>query len=507
MSGMKRAAGGSVKKSTRVRSVLVAVSVPLMFLVSLVAWGFSSPVGSSPDDDYHMASIWCAGGIDELCQAADSETSRIVPDVLLNSSGCYAFRPDASAGCKVSPIEDMSTSDRGNFDGSYPPVFYATMNVFAGYDIESSVLFMRTFNALLFVGLISALFFCLPMNRRGPLLWGSLTTAVPLGMFIVPSVNPSSWAVLSAATLWVSLVGYFTSVRRSDRIVLGAIAVLVTIMGAGARSDSAVYSGVAVVVAIILTFERTARYLKLAILPAVLVVLAVAFFLGSGQSSIVAPGGADSKSAPGGKLGLALANIVELPGLWTGSIGTTGLGWLDTAMPAVVWVSTLAVFFAVAFWGIHKLPARKGIAIGIIFASLIVIPMYILVNDNAMVGTGVQPRYIYPLMIILAGLALFGLNRDDLKLSGPQLAVIPIVLTVANSVALHKNIRRYVTGIDVSGPNLDTGIEWWWAIPLSPMTVWAVGSLTFALAMIGVYRYARSAALCTVAATPTAIGI
>lgn len=492
-----------MKKSARGRSVAVAVLVPLMFLVSLVAWGFASPVGAGPDDDYHLASIWCAGGLDRLCQEGENAGERHVPALLVDSSNCFAFQPEASASCPVPPISETINTNRGNFDGSYPPVFYSTMNVFAGTDVATSVLIMRAFNALLFVGLLSALFFILPVNRRGPLLWGMLVSAVPLGMFIVPSVNPSSWAVLSAASLWIALVGYFSATRRNHRIALGTAALLATVMGAGARSDSAVYAGIAVMVSLILTFRPTRHYLYLAILPVALVVLAVVFFFASGQSSIVAPADTETESTPAGKLGLALANIVELPALWAGALGTTGLGWLDTAMPAIVWVSTLAVFFAVGFWGMQKVEGRKLMSIAIVCASLVVIPMYILVNDNVMVGSGVQPRYIYPLMIMLAGLALVGLKRDDLKLSRLQMAVILIVLAVANSVALHRNLRRYVTGVDVSGPNLNSGVEWWWAIPVTPMAVWAMGSLAFALAMVGVYRYARAAAArAEVTATP-----
>ncbi|MHA6667351.1 DUF2142 domain-containing protein [Homoserinimonas sp. A447] len=488
---MRRARSWWASGNTRFRRIIVAALVPAMFLTAFVAWAFSSPVGSSPDDEYHMASIWCAGGLDDLCLAGDTESERRVPAVLLRSSGCYAFDSTASASCHRQPIEEMINSDRGNFVGSYPPVFYSTMNIFASSDVELSVLLMRTFNALVFVGLVSALFFMLPGSRRGPLLWGSVATLVPLGMFIIPSVNPSSWAVLSGTTLWVSLVAYFLAPTLQSRVIFGAIALLVTVMGAGARSDSAVYSGIAIVVSVVLTFERTKRYLKLAIMPALLTLVALAFFFVSGQSSVIDPGTSGTKSTPAATLGLAWANLTQLPALWTGAMGTTGLGWLDTAMPATVWASTVAVFFGLAFWGVQKMDARKAIVTGIVFASLVIIPLYILVKDGVMVGNGVQPRYIYPLLIMIAGLALLGLRRNDLQLSRVQLSAVTIMLTVANSLALHTNIRRYVTGTDVPGPNLDADVEWWWGMPVSPMAVWFIGSVAFGLAMFGVYRYVR----------------
>jgi hypothetical protein len=487
-----------LKKNGKVRVALVAAIIPIMLFIALASWAFASPVGAGPDDDYHMASIWCAGGTSNLCEEGHRATERKVPYELLSASGCFAFKPTVSASCPPAPITDLRNTSRGNFDGSYPPVFYATMSLFAGPDIPVSILLMRVFNALLFTGAITALFFLLPRGRRGPLIWGVVITLVPLGMFIVPSVNPSSWAVLSSATLWIALLAYFKAETLPRRVATGALAVLFTVMGAGARSDAAVYAGVAIVLAVTLSFERSKRYATLAILPALLVVLAVMFFFASGQSSIVDPGSADTASPSTTPGRLALANLVLLPGLFSGALGTTGLGWLDTAMPASVWVPTLAVFFSVAFWGLQKLSRRKSLALALAFVCLVMIPLYILVKDGVMVGAGVQPRYIYPLVIIFAAVALVKFRRDDLGLGRLQLGVVAILLTIANSVAMHTNMRRYITGTDAEAPNLDKNIEWWWQMPVTPMAVWIVGSAAFGIAMLGIYLYARKAGAASV---------
>ena len=36
--------------------------LPLAFFVTCAGWALASPVGAAPDDDYHLASIWCAQG-------------------------------------------------------------------------------------------------------------------------------------------------------------------------------------------------------------------------------------------------------------------------------------------------------------------------------------------------------------------------------------------------------------------------------------------------------------
>ena len=48
-------------------------------------------------------------------------------------------------------------------------------------------------------------------------------------------------------------------------------------------------------------------------------------------------------------------------------------------------------------------------------------------------------------------------------------------------MALHLNIRRYVTGVDVTAVNLDVGAEWWWDGPVGPSAVWLLGSLAYTL--------------------------
>jgi hypothetical protein len=91
----------------------------------------------------------------------------------------------------------------------------------------------------------------------------------------------------------------------------------------------------------------------------------------------------------------------------------------------------------------------------------------------------VQPRYIYPLILLFVGVCLWGLNRIGLGLSGLQLVIIVGALWFANHVALYTNLRRYVTGDNAKGLNLDAGAAWWWSLPFGPIWVWAIGSLAF----------------------------
>lgn len=479
-----------MSRGRAMKKILLSAFIPILLLMSLASWGLASPVGSSPDDNYHMASIWCGQGVrDGLCELGEAPGQRKVSQYLNESANCYAFQPSVSAACAAGIPDVLVNTDRGNFSGVYPPVYYGFMSIFAGEDIATAIIAMRIANAFLFVGVGSLLFFLIPRARRTPLVWGGLGSLVPLGMFLVPSVNPSSWAILSAATLWVALLGYFEATSTAKRVSLAGVVVISLVMGAGARSDAAVYGLLAMFVAVVLSWKRTKRFALLCLLPAALVVAAIVLFMASGQSSIVTPDAITEGATRAEVISLTFSNLLLLPQLWAGALGLWGLGWLDTAMPGLVWVSTLAVFAGMVFWGLNTMGKRKGLALSMIFGSLIIIPMYILVNDRVLVGSGVQPRYILPLMVILIGVALFQAKPAAVRLSPVQLLTMASMLSVANAVALHINIQRYVTGIEDVGVNLNRDIQWWWELPFSPMAVWIVGSVAFGATLFGAAYY------------------
>ncbi|NLB48084.1 MAG: DUF2142 domain-containing protein [Microbacteriaceae bacterium] len=264
----------------------------------------------------------------------------------------------------------------------------------------------------------------------------------------------------------------------------------------------------AALAASILTYGRVSAWLKLTILPAVIIVLGAFFFLTAGQSTGIATVGATaSTSAPassvadsaaagseasgaaaGGISGL-LANLMDLPWLWTGGAGTWGLGWLDTPLPVSVWVLMIGVLIAMVFWGLQASGTRKSIVLVLALIALAVLPLYILWGKNLRVGEWVQPRYLLPLLLIFVGVALYGFAKDHLGISRLQAAVVFAAVAVSNSLALHNNMRRYISGLGDAGFNLNTNIEWWWNMPISPMLVWMGGSAAFALMLVGLWLW------------------
>lgn len=472
------------------RVLLLAVATPLLALIAFMSWGLSSPVGSSPDDDFHLASIWCGHGETEACQTTGVEGERMVYRDLAADSTCFAFNPDASAACHGADFGknpgDLASSTRNNASGLYPPLYYFTMSLFTSPDVETSVLVMKLVNSILFIATVGVLFWLLPAHRRPTLLWTFVVTLVPLGMFVVPSTNPSGWAVLAAGTLWISLLGFMEAAGRR-KVALGGMALLATVIGAGARADAALYGMLAIALVLLITFTNTRSFWKNAAFAVALVVISAAFYLGSHQGSAISSGlvadpGTDTPRV--NPLLLAMGNLINVPALWTGALGSGPLGWLDTAMPASVGVAVVASFCGAVFLGMRVRVPRKGFALLTILLALFVVPTVLLVQSQSLVGANFQPRYILPLLVMLAGFLLLQGAVTRIDASSAQRLIVVIAIALANAVALFTNIRRYVTGLDVSSLDLDRGAEWWWQLPIGPTFTWIAGSVAFALLLV-----------------------
>src|SRR5262245_53254713 len=75
----------------------------LAVLLALGCWALASPVGASPDEDFHLGSIWCAQGIEAgRCEQGPTAQSRLVPADVARAT-CYAFKPETSAACQTNP--------------------------------------------------------------------------------------------------------------------------------------------------------------------------------------------------------------------------------------------------------------------------------------------------------------------------------------------------------------------------------------------------------------------
>jgi hypothetical protein len=181
-----------------------------------------------------------------------------------------------------------------------------------------------------------------------------------------------------------------------------------------------------------------------------------------------------------------IRTLLNIPQLWVGNFGTQALGWGDTEMPAVVWFTTLVLYAAVAFWGLSR-PRDLRVTAAIVLAgiALVMVPSWVIVQNGVEVGVLVQPRYVLPLQVLLIGLLMLGAGDPRTTMSRVQRWVVVIGLAGANATALYTTMRRYLTGTDYRGFDLNGGIEWWWrSMPVPPGVFWFLGSASFAAVLV-----------------------
>lgn len=473
------------------KKLIYFFGIILSFVVALSAWGLSSPVGSSPDDDFHLASIWCSSVDTNHCKEGLKANSRNVSTQLLDAS-CYAYLSENSASCQkerqVFEQSSLIDSNRGNFRGLYPPAFYSTMHIFAGEDVQSSTLKMRLFSSLLFVFMGTVLFALIGTRQRKYLFLSLLITLVPLGMFLIPSTNPSGWALMGITFAMVGLVNYFQAEPGLRKNLLGSFFLLSSLIAAGARGDAGAYlillSGV-----IGLVFWKWGRWKDL-FFPSAGVVLSGLLFLSTKQSGVATAGlslptGEGEEQIVRSAFSVLGFNVLQLPELWAGVFGFIGLGWLDTRLPAITWVSATAVYCAVVFVRMRGLSKREYAGVVILGIAVIAVPLYVLQISSSHVGENIQPRYIYPLLAGATAIALsMGSYSKDL-LGKAQTFIVYIAIILANSFALYTNLSRYIQGQGWGTDwNLNVAADsgWWWTNCPPPMLIWILGSIAFAAA-------------------------
>lgn len=476
------------------RRILGWVLVLFFAVLTLGSWALASPSSSSPDDDYHLASIWCANGIDpsRCAEVPGNDSARVVAPLVSGQGACYNVDSAQSGACQrelpgvVEGAPEVATpsvgTEHGNWGDAYPPVFYTFMSVFVTDHIGASVLVMRMVGGLVVVGLCAALALALPRARRPLASVPLLITSVPLGISLFASTNPSSWTVAGVSTLFpAAYVAFETTGRR--RWALSLIAVVSGLLAAGSRTDGCLF--VAMTAALVLILRI--RHLRGNVVPVIAAVgciaIAALFFLTSGLTTGV-DGDLGTPTAPGlSNFELTVRNLGSLPVLWLGGFGAGGmglLGWLDTPVPPLVGFSAVAVWATLMVSGLARLSAAKMLALTLVGLALVVYPITLLVQTKVLVGTVIQPRYVLPLVALFTVIALMSPRGREWTIGAGTFWLCVLGLSTANAIALHTQIRRYVTGLDVSRIDLNPGREWWWGQVPAPTTVWVVGSIAFA---------------------------
>lgn len=454
--------------------------------LACVAWATSSPAASAPDGDYHLANVWCAGGLQErVCErTADGEYR--IPRGLLRYSGplghvCYVGNPGASAGClrdiDAAVATQLTPTGRLAFTPE-PSVFARAQHLFVGTDVERAVWRMRLLNVGVLVAALAVLAALAPgsVSALGTTL---VVLGAPVGIFYVASAHPQSWVYALLPVGWLitdAAVGRWRS-SRAPRWIAGVAAGLVLMWLA---YDARPRDGWAFVALALLTLvvrhargaRRDRRTLAGLVVVGALAVATIVRRVGGldGLTAQLSIGDGDGawRRLVGDAAG-ALRDLVA---------GGNALGSSDVPMPPIVGLLG-AVAVGTAMAAAHVRMTRTAWAtFGVLVGLVAFLPWRL--GD-----IGVSGRYVWVLAAIALTYYFLECRPGGLEVAAMSRAARRVIVAaagLANAFALHAHIRRYVTGSDVVGWNLNRGAEWWWPFGPAPMTTWLLGSVAFAVA-------------------------
>jgi hypothetical protein len=483
------------------KTLLLPLLCSVAFVLAAFCWGLASPVGSSPDETFNLPMIWCAWGEHEGCRAGVPPTV----DVHGISHLCTLQKASLSASCVNRYADNLAGAPhlqelRQQQTLAGMTLYHRAMRIFVGPDATRSVLMMRLANCLL-AGVL--LFMALTvgrvvLKRAVALAW--MTSLVPLGFFIVGSVNPSSWAFSCIATFWAFLFVLLTEQKfRSPRFVGAAAGAAVTaLLAIAARTDSVLYLCVSALAVACLTWRQlwANRLLRWIFLGATAVGLIAVASLTNVRARLgdllgVNAGGNTPEPTLVAHGVDPLANhLLEWPSFLASTLGmqngefvwptafTRGLGWLDSQPPTLVGVLVVFCFGGVVIWGLGWMTAGKLGALLLPLAGLLLMSIGSLYAVNFASTFTVQSRYLLPLVAVLVGIAAYAPQATEMRFGRGRALLVATLLSVANAVALLSFIRRNTNGTSVPYFRTDLIPSWWWDnSPVSPDGVWILGAI------------------------------
>nr|WP_250649032.1 MULTISPECIES: DUF2142 domain-containing protein [unclassified Actinomyces] len=488
-------------RAGRRRLLLTWLTVLSLLGVGL-GWVVSSPLGGSPDDDYHLTSIWCPQPVEESCRTAtiDGEIRVEVPERIGDNSPCYAFHPETSAECSLH-FSDGKTRWAYRYDaGNYPGGFYRLHHLLVSPRVIVSVLAMRAVNVVLAVGLLSAIGVLLPAAVRRAYVLAAAASLVPLGVYFIASNNPSSWALTGVLAYAAALYGA-TRTGGGRAWALTGLAGLGALLCCLSRFDAAFYLFVVSMAYLFLVRWRRRHWPQ-----CVLALLASAAGLylmllgGAGGHS----GPADPAAADPGLVRATLEALYRIPSYMFGMYGLGfGAGWADIHFEWAVPACMILTAGAVCMLGLRSWSWRKGLAILMVAGAMTGMPVVMSVMGIFPGLVGYQPRYALPLLPVLLLILLVDHTSPDGEqdsgaggispITRAQAILVVITMWVAATWAHYTVLQRYVQGMDEPDLiNLDHEPEWWWDIPVSPMTVWALTLVATTVVTVGVVHVLSS---------------
>lgn len=468
---------------------------------ALSAWAFASPIGAPPDGDFHMASIWCAQG-DRLgmCKVQKNKNSPqvelLTPRTLSryqNPYGhfCYVGNSGASAGC-TNIVDETSVTELISSGRIYPldrisTPFYDWSSRLSSRNTETSSFKIRIANVLFFLAITSLLLMAFKKYSAVTAL-ALLVGLGPWGSFLISSIHPSAWTI---TLLPLFLVALFVAIKDKStvlRVFAALAALLIWFTAQDVRYDSRYFMVIALFAAIAwgikFQHEFTSRSLWLKVLGVAVLAIIYIRLLHPLVRSVF---GAFEVSQLDKVFNLTTTKVpLTVMNLFGGNYG---LGSSDTPLSDLVVFCGIASLFLVIYATAQRVSRRNWLIVFLMSTLLVLLTLRADLGDVGTSGRYILPLYLMCLVTYLASVET-SFTRP-LITSKTISRVLVLTLTLGNSIALHQTMRRYITGVDVIGWNLNQNAEWWWTVGPSPMTIWILGTIMFGVTATLVLQMAR----------------
>jgi hypothetical protein len=436
------------KKRFRIfSSTKLTFLLPVFLFLLLSGWAVSSPIGSSPDDDYHLTSIWCAGGSQESHCLFLNDTQVAVPKKVGAPQYCYAFKTNTSAECVQETEDSLTVSNRENtIQKLYPTTYYKTFHIFSALPVEQAVLVIRFLNAALASLILFSVLKIAPQGVRVPFIIAYSLGIVPLGLFIIPSTNPSSWALLGVSAFWAygaTLLWRDNSIRDPKTILLLLLAAVAGFLAIGSRPDSMIYISVAAVLAALYVGVPQIKKNLVPLLYLVGLCLVGAYFFLNTRT----PGADEIMGIHEQNIQLLVSNLFQIPSLYEGIMGGWALGWNDTPMYNIVSFVGVLLLGGLVYLSFQEVSLQKTLSILVSVSACLVFPLYFLQVEGLRVGEVVQPRYLIPLFfLLLMALAAGKTPNTSVILQRNYIIFYSTALIVTAFLSFASHLHRYTFG-------------------------------------------------------------
>lgn len=375
--------------------------IALLVAVTGIAWAVSSPVGASPDDDYHLGAIWCPPPVDSTgCRITtiDGKKAVGVPQSLEKKNvTCYAFDHDNSAACTLAFSDEAPGATLRWDDGNYPWGYYQFQHLLVGSDTARSVLAMRLVNTMIALALMGAIVLLADAALRLSLGVALVTGWVPMGLYFVTSLNPSSWAMTGTLAFTAGLLGASRS-SGWRRWGLDACAAAGAVLACTSRGDSAFYMLVCTV-ALAFAVPWSRSLVREAVLAVVASGAGTWIMAHTRVAGLNLAGEVENNGLS--TLSIAWMNIKALPDYLKGFTGHgIGPGWNDVSYGGTVERLAGLVVVVVLVVGAWRMSWRRFLSTGAVMGAICGVPVVIGIRGHFSNVEFYQPRYMLPLFAV-----------------------------------------------------------------------------------------------------------